>query len=320
MALGATEGAVEVLGADGVLATAGLAAGEELACGGGVATDGGLAATCIGPSEPAIASAGATPTAAAPAAAGTGGGPALELFATGRAVPKPALPWTAEAGGVSALAVGAIATVELLATGGGGPTAAPPEGADTVVLAEPFVIGIVLVPRISATVQLPEFVAAEVAGALAPAWVAAKDAPATAGTINAPATPAPVECGVELEAVAAFEIGCAVSGAYEYALISASALSSGSDGIRSVCGVPGTLDVACAEATPGSVPSPVVPKDARRVFAMGAAGVATAVVPTGRADDATAVAAPAAGAAFTDDATSSGSFTTSYPPRSGRGR
>jgi hypothetical protein len=169
------------------------------------------------------------------------------------------------------LVVGAIATVELLATLGSGPTAALPEGAGTVVLVEALVSGTVFVPRISVTVQLLAPGPVEAVGAPPPAWVTARDAPATAGTINALATPAPVDCDVEPEAVVTFEAGLAVSGAYEYALISASALSSGSEGMVNVCGAPGTLDVTCAEATPvAAAGCPVVPSDARWVFGIGA--------------------------------------------------
>ena len=50
-----------------------------------------------------------------------------------------------------------------------------------------------------------------------------------------------------------------MSGAYEYAFTSASALSSGSDAAVIVCGAPGTLAVAGEEATTGTAVTAVCP-------------------------------------------------------------
>jgi hypothetical protein len=108
-----------------------------------------------------------------------------------------------------------------------------------------------------------------------------------AGAITAPGAPGAAECFWAAEALGAefcADGAVTVAGAYEYAFTSASAVSSGLVGMLAICCAPDTGGAAGAGATADGL---------------------TGCIP-----------------AFAEDVCteSAGSFTTSYPPRSGRAR
>lgn len=196
-------------------------------------------------------------------------------------------------------ACGAVVTAGVFASWGaeGGAPAAP-EGA----------VAIVPLPAAEGAAAIVALPATD--GAAATAWVpatagaAARAAPAMAGATTAPAAPGAAECFWAAEALAAefrADCGVTVAGAYEYALTSASAVSSGFVGMLAMCGAPDTAGASGVGAT-----------DTVATAGTTAPGITT---PPG---DGLTICMPVFAADVCTE--SAGSFTTSYPPRSGRGR